>query len=71
MAYNKMPSFFQVKRVLRLLENPYSDDIDVELSQEAKKETVFGGASEASCSAEEHFSYDSKPPGWAVDLRVT
>lgn len=66
-----LPSFFQVKRVLKLLENPYSDDIDVELHQEAKKETDSRGASEASCSVEEHFSYDSKPPDWAVDLRVT
>lgn len=62
-----MPTFFQVKRVLKLLENPYSDDI----IEEAKKETDSRGASEASCSVVEHFSYDSKPPGWAVDLRVT
>ena len=68
---SKLPSFFQVKRVLKLLENPYSDDIDVELNQEAKKETDSRGASEASCGVEEHFTYDSKPPDWAVDLRVT
>ena len=71
MAYNKFPSFFQVKRVLKLIENPYSDDIDVQLNREAKKETDSRGASEAGCSVEEHFSYDSKPPDWAVDLRVT
>lgn len=57
----------QVQRILKLLENPYSDDIDLELKQEKDQ----GNVSEASCSVEEHFTYDSKPPGWAVDLRVT
>ncbi|KAL9968167.1 hypothetical protein ACROYT_G026507 [Oculina patagonica] len=63
--------FSEVQRVLKLLQNPYSDDIDDELNQVPKKETDSRGASEASCSVEEHFSYDSKPPDWAVDLRVT
>lgn len=72
LADRTLPTFFQVNRVLKLLENPYSDDIDVELNKEAKRETDSrGAAAEASCSVEEHFSYDSKPPGWAVDLRVT
>ena len=58
---------FQVQRVLKLLENPYSDGIDLEL----KKEKEPASLPEASCSVEEHSSYDSKPPLWAVDLRVT
>ena len=65
---------FQVQRVLQLLQNPYSDDIDVELNQEAKKQAEPTETLEASCSAtvdEYSGSYDSKPPGWAVDLRVT
>ncbi|KAJ7390021.1 hypothetical protein OS493_027545 [Desmophyllum pertusum] len=66
--------FSEVQRVLQLLQNPYSDDIDVELNQEAKKQAEPTEAIEASCSAtvdEYSGSYDSKPPGWAVDLRVT
>jgi len=59
--------FSEVQRVLKLLENPYSDDIDLEL----KKEKEPASLPEASCSVEEHFTYDSKPPLWAVDLRVT
>lgn len=60
--------FFQVQRVLKLLENPYSDDTDIELE---RGKGLQSQPLEASCSAEEHFSYDSKPPSWAVDLRVT
>ena len=63
--------YCQVRRVLKLLENPYSDDTDTELTQQPNREGDFQEASEASCSAEEYFSYDSKPPGWATDLRVT
>lgn len=63
--------FTEVRRVLKLLENPYSDTTDTELTQQSNRESDFQEASEASCSAEEYFSYDSKPPGWATDLRVT
>lgn len=63
--------FTEVRRVLKLLENPYSDDTDTEPTQQPNRESDFQEASEASCSAEEYFSYDSKPPGWATDLRVT
>lgn len=60
--------FSEVQRVLKLLENPYSDDTDIELE---RGKGLQSQPLEASCSAEEHFSYDSKPPSWAVDLRVT
>lgn len=63
--------FTEVRRVLKLLENPYSDTTDTELTQQSNRESDFQEASEASCTAEEYFSYDSKPPGWATDLRVT
>lgn len=59
--------FSEVQRILKLLENPYSDDID-----DLKLKTEGKVSEAASCSVEEMpFTYDSKPPGWAVDLRVT
>lgn len=63
--------FSEVQRVLKLLENPYSDTTDTKLIQQPSRESDSQEASEASCSAEEYFTYDSKPPGWATDLRVT
>lgn len=58
-------NFTEVQRVLNLLENPFSDNIELD----PKPREVQ--AVEASCSAQEHVSYDSKPPSWANDLRVT
>ena len=57
-------SLFQVRQVLKLLENPYSDNVELEPKESR--------AAEASCSFEElQFTYDCKPPGWSQELRVT
>ena len=57
-------SLFQVQQVLKLLENPYSDNVELEPKESR--------AAEASCSFEElQFTYDCKPPGWSQELRVT
>lgn len=59
--------YSEVQRVLKILENPYSDNIELDLKSKREAETV-----EASCSATEHFNYyDRKPPSWAIDLRIT
>lgn len=67
MCFADFIHFFKVQRVLKLLENPYSDNIELDLKSKREAETV-----EASCSATEHFNYyDRKPPSWAIDLRIT
>ncbi|KAM7433522.1 hypothetical protein ABFA07_016237 [Porites harrisoni] len=56
--------FSEVQQVLKLLENPYSDNVELEPKESR--------AAEASCSFEElQFTYDCKPPGWSQELRVT
>ncbi|CAH3179204.1 unnamed protein product [Porites lobata] len=56
--------FSEVQQLLKLLENPYSDNLELEPKESR--------AAEASCSFEElQFTYDCKPPGWSQELRVT
>ena len=66
-----------MRRVLKLLENPYSEN--VELEQQAPVASSSGGSSvsDESCSSgtgkshAERVHYDCKPPMWAMDLQVT
>ncbi|XP_076437251.1 protein adenylyltransferase SelO, mitochondrial-like isoform X2 [Babylonia areolata] len=77
--------YSEVKRVLKILERPFDDaatedladaagGVNVAVSDEASascrgKETQSGGGD--ACHARRVVSYDSKPPDWAMDLRVT
>lgn len=59
--------------MLKLLENPYSDD--TELSPSSSVQAMDGEEDSASCSTQADppvpCSYDQKPPDWSLDLRVT
>ena len=68
-------------KVLKLLENPYSDDvdIDIEVRQSQEIETESGErlsipetpkSVNLSCS-HDGIPFDSKPPGWTLDIKVT
>jgi hypothetical protein len=68
----------QVRRVLKLLETPYSDNSDLSdlqpATQEQESSAVVAGADGASCSSHvnsKQLTYDSKPPDWSLDLRVS
>ncbi|XP_060580339.1 protein adenylyltransferase SelO, mitochondrial-like [Ruditapes philippinarum] len=76
--------YSEVQNVLRVLENPYSDSVDVndirvpDVSHTTTVKDEDAGASgrvksEASCSTKRYtdITYDSKPPEWSIDLRVT
>lgn len=74
--------YSEVKRVLKLLEDPYSSEIDaadlVSKSQEGEKSvtTDDGAASSSNENADgartfTEQMYDNKPPMWSMDLRVT
>ena len=71
----------QVWKVLKLLENPYSDDVDVsvEVKQSREVETESGErlsvpqtptSVNLSCS-HDGTPFDSKPPNWTLDIKVT
>lgn len=80
--------FTEVRRVLKLLENPYSDTVDfgdlekpeVKVKDEPTQDEDSGasgskaGTSPTTSCARRTFTslpYDSRPPDWALDLRVT
>ncbi|KAK3578327.1 hypothetical protein CHS0354_039034 [Potamilus streckersoni] len=78
--------YSEVRRVLKILENPYSDDFDLgDLTQAPEVSTSTadedaGAAGSSKPSKRENsckypsnvkIMYDSKPPSWALDLRVT
>ena len=78
--------YSEVRRVLKILENPYSDDIDLsdlstpQTTSKATDDNVSDRGATAmkpkggkSCEVKSHtgISYDSKPPDWSSDLRVT
>lgn len=66
--------FSEVRRVLKLLENPYSDDIIYEnfyTSDEMKTESEKGTSSNIEQLERSIDFYDCKPPDWARSLRVT
>ncbi|XP_070558008.1 protein adenylyltransferase SelO, mitochondrial-like [Ptychodera flava] len=77
--------YSEVRRVLKLLEDPYGDDVeleDVKVKADAPAEASTSTASsstavQGACSilpslkSYTGVAYDSKPPEWAVDLVVT
>lgn len=75
--------YSEVQRVLKLLENPYSDDVDLKYVDRVKaqvSEATFDDAEAAGSSTSDQGKaqsqtyvscYDGKPPDWATELRVT
>ncbi|XP_055859967.1 protein adenylyltransferase SelO, mitochondrial-like isoform X2 [Biomphalaria glabrata] len=63
--------YSEVRKVLKLLETPYDDDVPdlnaLELNGLMENESHTG---QAGCHAQ-RIIYDEKPPEWAFDLRVT
>lgn len=79
--------YSEVRRVLKILENPYSDEVDLgdlslpqqSVSKASDDNTSDGGATAVKpkgdnrCELRSYTGtlYDSKPPDWSLDLRVT
>ncbi|XP_013399695.1 selenoprotein O-like [Lingula anatina] len=77
--------YTEVRRVLKVLENPYSESVDLEdvataarpsenTQYNADAGTSSPASEAASCSVSSSrpvFSYDSRPPDWAIGLTVT
>ncbi|KAG8577404.1 hypothetical protein GDO81_010164 [Engystomops pustulosus] len=65
--------FTEVRRVLKMLENPYEEDGSFCAVSEALPEEPLEAAAAASCKPNTDFKipYNSKPPLWASELCVT
>ncbi|XP_071941976.1 protein adenylyltransferase SelO, mitochondrial-like [Antedon mediterranea] len=72
-------NFSEVRRVLKLLQDPYSDKVNVDAKDDVNtgKEEAPQGASSSSAGSSETPSscrgtrYDDLPPDWALSLKVT
>ncbi|XP_005102618.1 protein adenylyltransferase SelO, mitochondrial [Aplysia californica] len=69
-------NYSEVQRVLKLLQSPYSQEVDFELSESSKatqdKDTSeTESSSGASACHVGLLDYAGKPPSWASELRVT
>lgn len=68
--------FSEVRRVLEILQTPYSEDLDLESLTQTTADTSLTAATEDTSSSVESRTfvgqcYDGKPPSWSTDLRVT
>ncbi|XP_034336924.2 protein adenylyltransferase SelO, mitochondrial [Magallana gigas] len=68
--------FSEVRRVLEILQTPYSEDLDLGSLSQATAETSPPAATEDTSNSVESRTfveqcYDGKPPSWSTDLRVT
>ncbi|CAI5785317.1 Selenoprotein O [Podarcis lilfordi] len=65
--------FVEVRKVLRLLEKPYEDNLECynEATEDPEVEEVGAAAAECSSASRRRVPYSSKPPLWASELCVT
>uniref|UniRef100_A0A670JBN3 Selenoprotein O n=1 Tax=Podarcis muralis TaxID=64176 RepID=A0A670JBN3_PODMU len=65
--------FMEVRKVLRLLEKPYEEDLECynEATEGPEVEEVGAAAAECSSASRRRVPYSSKPPLWASELCVT
>lgn len=64
-------NYSEVERVLKLLESPYSEEVDIDLDTlRVTKDTTESKPTGAGCHVDK-VDYSGKPPNWAADLRVT
>ncbi|KAG2469110.1 SELO protein, partial [Polypterus senegalus] len=71
--------YSEVNRVLRVLENPFSDEVNIlddiystdRTVDESAEQMASEGTAEEGSPSRAFVPYDSKPPSWAVELCVT
>uniref|UniRef100_H3BB85 Selenoprotein O n=2 Tax=Latimeria chalumnae TaxID=7897 RepID=H3BB85_LATCH len=65
--------FSEVRRVLKLLENPYSEEAlsNLDVNEEPVAEAAVAACAASCLQTTPQMPYNSKPPFWASELRVT